>query len=80
MKRYDQSGWRVGLLQSSYSLNGARQVRGQGRRWDFCGVTDPLLSWRESVLVVKGINELENAEVNSKYHDKAEGQRPRNFI
>ncbi|RZR89822.1 hypothetical protein BHM03_00017613 [Ensete ventricosum] len=31
-------------------------------------------------LVVKGAEEVENAEVNSKYHDKAEGQRPRNFI
>ncbi|RWW26853.1 hypothetical protein GW17_00008744 [Ensete ventricosum] len=31
-------------------------------------------------LVVKGAEEVENAEVNSKYQDKAEGQRPRNFI
>ncbi|RRT81388.1 hypothetical protein B296_00001880 [Ensete ventricosum] len=31
MQRYDRSGWRVGLLQCSHSLKGARQVRGQGR-------------------------------------------------
>ncbi|RRT35112.1 hypothetical protein B296_00044566 [Ensete ventricosum] len=31
IQRYDQSGWRVGLLQCSYSLKGARQVRGQDR-------------------------------------------------
>ncbi|RRT60198.1 hypothetical protein B296_00008448 [Ensete ventricosum] len=32
------------------------------------------------VLVVKGAKEVENAEANSKYQDKAEGRRPRNFI
>ncbi|RRT68279.1 hypothetical protein B296_00007458 [Ensete ventricosum] len=31
IQRYDQSGWRVGLLQSSHSFKGARQVRRQGR-------------------------------------------------
>ncbi|RZS26936.1 hypothetical protein BHM03_00060357 [Ensete ventricosum] len=31
IQRYDWSGWRVGLLQCSHSLMGARQVRGQGR-------------------------------------------------
>ncbi|RWW82766.1 hypothetical protein BHE74_00008747 [Ensete ventricosum] len=31
-------------------------------------------------LVVKGAEEVENAEADSKYQDKAEGQRPRNFI
>ncbi|RRT56436.1 hypothetical protein B296_00004516 [Ensete ventricosum] len=31
-------------------------------------------------LVVKGVEEEENAEVNSKYQYKAEGQRLRNFI
>ncbi|RWW36717.1 hypothetical protein BHE74_00058238 [Ensete ventricosum] len=49
IQRYDQSGWRVGLLQCSHSLKGARQVRGRSRRWDFRGVIDPLLSWRESI-------------------------------
>ncbi|RRT53002.1 hypothetical protein B296_00016426 [Ensete ventricosum] len=44
---YDQSSWRVGLLQCSHSLKGARQVRGKSR--DFHGVIDPLLSWRESI-------------------------------
>ncbi|RZS24439.1 hypothetical protein BHM03_00057505 [Ensete ventricosum] len=29
--RYDRSSWRVGLLQCSHSLKGARQVRGQDR-------------------------------------------------
>ncbi|RRT34847.1 hypothetical protein B296_00052470 [Ensete ventricosum] len=31
-------------------------------------------------LVVKGAEEVENAKANSKYQDKAEGQRPMNFI
>ncbi|RWW52901.1 hypothetical protein BHE74_00040648 [Ensete ventricosum] len=31
IQRYDRNGWRGGLLQCSYSLKGARQVRGQGR-------------------------------------------------
>ncbi|RWW05442.1 hypothetical protein GW17_00031284 [Ensete ventricosum] len=31
IQRYYQSGWRVGLLQYSHSLKGARQVKGQGR-------------------------------------------------
>ncbi|RRT42108.1 hypothetical protein B296_00026352 [Ensete ventricosum] len=30
-------------------------------------------------LVVEGAEEMENVEVNSKYQDKMEGQRPRNF-
>ncbi|RWW24314.1 hypothetical protein BHE74_00033939 [Ensete ventricosum] len=32
------------------------------------------------VLVVKGDEKVENVGANSKYQDKAEGQRPRNFI
>ncbi|RZR79043.1 hypothetical protein BHM03_00004630 [Ensete ventricosum] len=32
-QRYDQSSWRVGLLQCSHSLKGARQVRGQSRNY-----------------------------------------------
>ncbi|RWV96513.1 hypothetical protein GW17_00040766 [Ensete ventricosum] len=31
-------------------------------------------------LVIKGVEEVENADANSKYQDRAEGQRPRNFI
>ncbi|RRT52599.1 hypothetical protein B296_00033961 [Ensete ventricosum] len=31
IQRYDQSGWRVGLLQCLHSFKGAQQVRGQGR-------------------------------------------------
>ncbi|RZS12946.1 hypothetical protein BHM03_00044455 [Ensete ventricosum] len=30
--------------------------------------------------VVKGVEEVENAEANSKYQDKVKGQRPKNFI
>ncbi|RRT49965.1 hypothetical protein B296_00014563 [Ensete ventricosum] len=30
-------------------------------------------------LVTKGAEEVENAKANSKYQDRAEGQRPRNF-
>ncbi|RWV99954.1 hypothetical protein GW17_00037112 [Ensete ventricosum] len=32
------------------------------------------------MLVANGTKEVENAEVNSKYQDRAKGQRPRNFI
>ncbi|RZR86508.1 hypothetical protein BHM03_00013727 [Ensete ventricosum] len=31
-------------------------------------------------LVVNGAEEVENAKANSKYQDRVEGQRPRNFI
>ncbi|RZS12021.1 hypothetical protein BHM03_00043408 [Ensete ventricosum] len=31
-------------------------------------------------LVVKGAEEVENAKANSKYQDRVEGQRPKNFI
>ncbi|RWV85622.1 hypothetical protein BHE74_00015234 [Ensete ventricosum] len=34
----------------------------------------------ERVLVVKGAEEVESAEVNSKYQDRTERKRPRNFI
>ncbi|RRT57591.1 hypothetical protein B296_00026519 [Ensete ventricosum] len=37
-------------------------------------------SHRGRVLVVKGTEEVENTKANSKYQDKAEVQRPRNFI
>ncbi|RRT31314.1 hypothetical protein B296_00058623 [Ensete ventricosum] len=49
------------------------------QRRDFCGVIDPLLSWRESISR-KRAEEVENAKANSKYQDRVEGQRPRNFI
>ncbi|RWW09209.1 hypothetical protein GW17_00027314 [Ensete ventricosum] len=32
------------------------------------------------VLVVKGVEEVENAKANSKYQDRAKGQKSRNFI
>ncbi|RRT85584.1 hypothetical protein B296_00001130 [Ensete ventricosum] len=32
IQMYDQSDWRVGLLQCLYLLKGVRQARGQGRR------------------------------------------------
>ena len=31
-------------------------------------------------MVMKGVEEVEHAEAISKYRDKAEGQRPRNFV
>ncbi|RWV77651.1 hypothetical protein GW17_00061491 [Ensete ventricosum] len=37
-------------------------------------------SHRGRALVMKGADEVENAEANSKYQEKIEGQRPRNFI
>ncbi|RWV77542.1 hypothetical protein GW17_00061613 [Ensete ventricosum] len=39
-----------------------------------------LCSHGERALVVKGAEEVENAEANSKYQDRVEGQRPKNFI
>ncbi|RRT45913.1 hypothetical protein B296_00048691 [Ensete ventricosum] len=140
---YDRSDWRVGLLQCSHSLKGARQVREQGRvvekgeevttslvglnypkakrrlerrtrrsttvpqrriyrsRRNRCkvtnsramGLTTPwyrrggtsvessiLCSHRGRALVIKGVEEVENTKANSKYQDRVEGQRPRNFI
>ncbi|RZS27753.1 hypothetical protein BHM03_00061274, partial [Ensete ventricosum] len=35
------------------------------QRWDFCGVINPLL-FEGRALVIKGANEVENAEANSK--------------
>ncbi|RZS06080.1 hypothetical protein BHM03_00036677 [Ensete ventricosum] len=35
---------------------------------------------KAEALVVKGVEEVENAKANSKYQDTAEGQRPENFI
>ncbi|RWW35583.1 hypothetical protein BHE74_00059475 [Ensete ventricosum] len=37
-------------------------------------------SYGGRALVVKGTQEVENTEANSKYQDRTEGQRPRNFI
>ncbi|RRT35274.1 hypothetical protein B296_00038446 [Ensete ventricosum] len=37
-------------------------------------------SHRRRALVVKGAKEVEYAKANSKYQDRADGQRPRNFI
>ena len=31
-------------------------------------------------MVVKGVEEVENVEANSKYRDKIEGQRLENFV
>ncbi|RZR94315.1 hypothetical protein BHM03_00022989 [Ensete ventricosum] len=102
IQRYDQSGWRVGLLQCSHSLKEARQVRGQSRRkgcrckvtnsraiclaapWYRRGGTSVELSipcsHGERALVVKEAEEVENAKANSKYQERVEGQRPRNFV
>ncbi|RRT53228.1 hypothetical protein B296_00032432 [Ensete ventricosum] len=41
---------------------------------------DKLEDKTEKVLVMKGDEEVENTEVNSKYEDKTRGQRLRNFI
>ncbi|RRT37037.1 hypothetical protein B296_00035714 [Ensete ventricosum] len=61
-------------------LLGARQVREQGRRQDFRGVIDPLLSWRESIGRKKGPRRWRMQSQTPQYQDRAEGQRPRNFI
>ncbi|RWW40190.1 hypothetical protein BHE74_00054417 [Ensete ventricosum] len=35
---------------------------------------------KAEALIVKGTEKVENTEANSKYQDKAEGQRLKNFI
>ncbi|RRT59980.1 hypothetical protein B296_00037822 [Ensete ventricosum] len=95
IQRYDWSGWRVGLFKCSHSLKGAQQVRGQIRAMDSraMGLAAPWYriggtSVESSIpcshggraLVVKGAEEVENAKANSRYQDRMEGQRPRNFI
>ncbi|RWV94148.1 hypothetical protein GW17_00043347 [Ensete ventricosum] len=78
IQRYDRSGWRVRLLQCSYSLKVARQVRGHGRRR---AVESSIpCSHGGRALVIKGAEEVENAKANSKYQDRVKRQRPRNFI
>ncbi|RWW53173.1 hypothetical protein BHE74_00040361 [Ensete ventricosum] len=67
-----QSDWRVGLPQCLYSLKGVWQVKGQGQRWDFHGVIDPLLSWRESVGHKRG---REGAECRGKLQVPRQGRR-----
>ncbi|RWW71546.1 hypothetical protein BHE74_00020705 [Ensete ventricosum] len=37
------------------------------------------LDHTKRALIMKGAEKVKNAEANSKYQDKAEGQRPRNF-
>ncbi|RWV91733.1 hypothetical protein GW17_00045951 [Ensete ventricosum] len=37
-------------------------------------------SHRGKALIIKGVEEVENTEANSKYQDRVEGQRPWNFI
>ncbi|RWW50530.1 hypothetical protein BHE74_00043201 [Ensete ventricosum] len=64
-------------------LLGARQVREQGRVSEQAGLPR---SHRSLALMEgehwskKGAEEVENAKSNSEYQDRAEGQRPRNFI
>ncbi|RRT71364.1 hypothetical protein B296_00005196 [Ensete ventricosum] len=52
--------------------------------WQHHGTTDVGLPWSHRPLAlmegVKGAEEVENAKANSKYQDRAEGQRPRNFL
>ncbi|RZR84990.1 hypothetical protein BHM03_00011911 [Ensete ventricosum] len=72
IQRYDRSDWRVGLPQCLYSLKGVWQVKGQGQRWDFHGVIDPLLSWRESVGHKRG---REGAECRGKLQVPRQGRR-----
>ncbi|RZS14842.1 hypothetical protein BHM03_00046591 [Ensete ventricosum] len=71
IQRYDRSSWRVRLLQCSYSLKEAQQVRGQGRRRSV--ESSIPCSHGGRALVVKGAEEVENAKANSKYQDRAEG-------
>ncbi|RWW12446.1 hypothetical protein GW17_00023887 [Ensete ventricosum] len=89
---YDRSDWRVRLIQCSHSLKGVRQVRGLGRvvergeeaMTSLEGLSYPKAKRRSKRRwtrnIVKGAEEVENADANSKYQDKAEGQRPKNCI
>ncbi|RRT57719.1 hypothetical protein B296_00030554 [Ensete ventricosum] len=46
------------------------------QRWDFRGVIDLLLSWRESIGRERD-EEVENAEANSKYQERQKGRGQR---
>ncbi|RWW49915.1 hypothetical protein BHE74_00043862 [Ensete ventricosum] len=78
IQRYDWSGWRVELLQCSHSLKGAGKSEDKAEGGTSVESLIPC-SHGGRVLVIKGA-EVENAKANSKYQDRAEGQRPRNFI
>ena len=64
-----------------------RQIVGSWA-WQCHGTVEVGLPWSHrslalmegECLVVKGAEEVENAEANSKYQDKAEGQKLGNFI
>ncbi|RWW00500.1 hypothetical protein BHE74_00046705 [Ensete ventricosum] len=62
----------------------SKAMGGLATQWYRKGGTTVELSIPSShggrALVVKGTEEVENAEANSKYQDRADGQRPRNFI
>ncbi|RWW90075.1 hypothetical protein BHE74_00000781 [Ensete ventricosum] len=64
--RYDRSNWRVGRLQCLYSFKGAR-----GRT--FVELSIPC-SHGGRVLVVKGVEEVENVEAKSKSKTRLKGR------
>ncbi|RWW47506.1 hypothetical protein BHE74_00046493, partial [Ensete ventricosum] len=79
IQRYDRSSWRVGLLQCSHSFKGVDKSKDKAEGETSVESSIPC-SHGGRALVVKGAEEVENIEANSKYQDRAEGQRPRNFI
>ncbi|RZR90074.1 hypothetical protein BHM03_00017893 [Ensete ventricosum] len=75
-KRQSEWRWIGGVSQCRRGRSTDREERDVDARYR---IVVPW-AWQRHVLVVKGAEEVENAEANSKYHDKVEGQRLRNFI
>ncbi|RZS22859.1 hypothetical protein BHM03_00055695 [Ensete ventricosum] len=81
IQRYDRSGWRGGLLQCKATDSRAMGLAAPWYRRGGTSVESSIpCSHGRRALVVKGAKEVENAKANSKYQDRVEGQRPRNFI
>ncbi|RZR96875.1 hypothetical protein BHM03_00025993 [Ensete ventricosum] len=77
IQRYDWSDGRVGLLSAYIHLREPDKSEDEAET----SVESSIPCFHGGrALVVKRAEEVENAEANSKYQDRVEGQRPRNFI
>ncbi|RRT52111.1 hypothetical protein B296_00037950 [Ensete ventricosum] len=76
IQRYDQSDWRVGCLSAHICLR--EPGKSEDKAETSVEISIPY-SHGGRALIIKGTEEVENAEANSKYQDRTEGQKPRNF-
>ncbi|RWW10039.1 hypothetical protein GW17_00026440 [Ensete ventricosum] len=79
IQRYDWSDWRVGLLSAYIRFREPDKSEDEAEGRTSVESSIPCFHGGRA-LVVKRAEEVENAEANSKYQDRVEGQRPRNFI